>query len=51
VRRLASTLLFVAGYWVMACLDGPAAFFPAVSAFAVGTAMLVLPALRTELET
>jgi len=51
VRRLVSTLLFVAGYWLMACLDAQIAFVPAVASFAGASALLVLPRVRPALET
>ena len=45
MRRTFSTLLFVAGYWLMACLDAQVAFVPAVGSFAAGSAILVRPIL------
>jgi hypothetical protein len=35
----------------MACLDGQVAFLPAIGSFALGSALLVLPAVRPALET
>jgi hypothetical protein len=50
VRRLVSTLLFVAGYWLMACLDAQVAFVPAVASFACASAILVVPVVRPAAE-
>jgi hypothetical protein len=41
MRRIASTFLFVAGYWLMACLDGSVAFVPSVASFCAASAILV----------
>jgi hypothetical protein len=45
-----SITLFVAGYWLMACLDASVAFVPSVASFAVASAVLVLPTVRPALE-
>jgi len=50
VRRLLSTALFVAGYWLMACLDAQVALVPCVATFAAASGLLVLPSLRPALE-
>jgi hypothetical protein len=41
VRRLASTSLFVLGYWLMSCLDGNVAFVPSVASFCAASALIV----------
>ena len=33
--------LFVAGYWLMACIDGNVAFIPSVASFCAASAILV----------
>ena len=43
MRRLGSTLLFVVGYWLMACLDGSVAFVPSVASFCAASALLIQP--------
>jgi hypothetical protein len=45
VRRVVSTVLFVVGYWLMACLDAQVAFLPAVGSFAAASALIVKPVL------
>lgn len=49
MRRIASLSLFVAGYWLMACLDGNVAFVPSVASFCAASAILVQQPLAEHL--
>jgi hypothetical protein len=41
VRRIAPTVLYVAGYWLLACLDANVAFLPAIASFSAANVLLV----------
>jgi len=41
MRRLASTGLYVVGYWLMVCLDTHFALVPAIASFSAANVLLV----------
>ncbi|MHB8643018.1 MAG: hypothetical protein ACYDA3_09065 [Gaiellaceae bacterium] len=41
MRRLASTALYVTGYWLLSCLDANVALLPAIASFSAANTLLV----------